>query len=142
MTLMTMFWLTVLALGAAWLALAVIVLGTRVIRENESGLVIKRFGPRLPSGRIIAIDGEAGYQARLLPPGWHFGLWRWRYKIVKVPVVVVQPGEIALVVAADGEAIPPERVLARAVACDNFQDADAFLRQHAPPSRRGRPAAR
>jgi uncharacterized membrane protein YqiK len=130
MTLMTMFWLTVLALGAAWLALAVIVLGTRVIRENESGLVIKRFGSRLPSGRIIAIDGEAGYQARLLPPGWHFGLWRWRYKIVKVPVVVVQPGEIALVVAADGEAIPPERVLARAVACDNFQDADAFLRQH------------
>jgi uncharacterized membrane protein YqiK len=130
MTLMTMFWLTVLALGAAWLALAVVVLGTRVIRENESGLVIKRFGPRLPSGRIIALDGEAGYQARLLPPGWHFGLWRWRYKIVKVPVVTVQPGEIALVVAADGEAIPPERVLGRAVDCDNFQDADAFLRRH------------
>ena len=45
-----------------------------------------------------------------------------------MPVVVVQPGEIALVVAADGEAIPPERVLARDVACDNFQDAEAFLR--------------
>ena len=101
---------------------------TRVIGEDESGLVIKRFGRPLPSGRIIALDGEAGYQARLLPPGWHFGLWRWRYKVVKVPVVVVQPGEIALVVAADGAAIPPERVLARAVACDNFQDAEAFLR--------------
>jgi uncharacterized membrane protein YqiK len=130
MTLLTMFWLMVLALGSAWLALAVIVLGTRVIRENESGLVIKRFGSRLPSGRIIALDGEAGYQARLLPPGWHFGLWRWRYKIVKVPVVTVQPGDIALVVAADGEPIPPERVLARAVDCDHFQDAEAFLRSH------------
>jgi len=42
----------------------------------------------------------------------------------------VQPGEIALVVAADGEAIPAERVLARAVACDNYQDAEAFLRGH------------
>src|SRR5581483_6677588 len=130
MTLMTMFWLTVLALGAAWLALAVVVFGTRVIRENESGLVIKRFGPRLPSGRIIALDGEAGYQARLLPPGWHFGLWRWRYKVVKVPVVRVQPGETALVVPADGDPIPPERVLGRAVDCDNFQDAGALLRGH------------
>ena len=73
--------------------------------------MIKRFGRPLASGRIIALDGEAGYQARMLSPGWHFGLWRWHYKVVNVPVLVVQPGEIALVVAADGEAIPPERVL-------------------------------
>ena len=103
---------------------------TRIIRENRSGLVIKRFGRPLPSGRIIALDGEAGYQAKLLSPGWHFGLWRFRYKVQRVPMVVIQPGEIAVVVAADGEAIPPERVLGRAVACDNFQDAEAFLRNH------------
>ena len=84
--------------------------------------------PPLPTGRIIALDGEAGYQARLLSPGWHFGYWRWRYRVIRVPVTIVEPGEIALVVAADGAAIPPERVLARAVACDNFQDAEAFLR--------------
>ena len=42
-------------------------------------------------------------------------------------MIVVQPGEIALVVAADGRPIPSERVLARAVACDHFQDAEAFL---------------
>jgi len=111
-------------------ALLVVLSGTWVIRENQSGLVIKRFGPPLSSGRIIALDGEAGYQARMLPPGWHFGLWRWRYKVTKVPVVVVEPGEIALVVAADGEAIPPERVLGRHVPCDNYQDAEAFLRNH------------
>ena len=45
-----------------------------------------------------------------------------------MPVTIVEPGEIALVVAADGAAIPSERVLGRAVACDNFQDAEAFLR--------------
>jgi uncharacterized membrane protein YqiK len=102
-------------------------LGTWLIRENQSGLVIKRYGRPLPSGRLIARNGEAGYQARLLSPGIHVGWWIWRYRIVKVPVVVVQPGEIALVVAADGEPAAAERVLARAVSCDNFQDADAFL---------------
>jgi uncharacterized membrane protein YqiK len=101
---------------------------TRFIREDESGLVIKRFGPRLPPGRIVAMNGEAGYQAKMLNPGLHFPMWRWRYKIVKVPLVVVSPGEIALVVAADGAAIPSERVLGKEVRCDQFQDADAFLR--------------
>ena len=43
-------------------------------------------------------------------------------------MVVVPPGEIALVVAADGATIPPERILGREVACDHFQDAEAFLR--------------
>jgi uncharacterized membrane protein YqiK len=110
------------------IALAVVISGTRIIRADQSGLVVKRYGPALASGGIIATSGEAGYQARMLPPGWHFGLWRWRYRVVKVPVVVVPPGEIALVVAADGAAIPPERVLAKHVACDNFQDAEVFLR--------------
>src|SRR5262245_18402157 len=66
------------------LALAVVVSSVRVIREDQSGLVIKRFGRPLPSGRIIALDGEAGYQAAMLPPGWHAGLWPWRYKVAKV----------------------------------------------------------
>jgi uncharacterized membrane protein YqiK len=65
-------------------------------------------------------------------------LWRWRYRVVKVPVVVVRPGEIALVVAADGVPIPSERVLAKAVDSDNFQDAEAFLRNG---GERGRQAA-
>jgi hypothetical protein len=39
-----------------------------VIRENESGLVIKRYRNSLPPGRIVALDGEAGYQAQMLPP--------------------------------------------------------------------------
>jgi len=127
MTLSTVLLLLLTVGGLAYCGLAIVLLGLRVIREDESGLVIKRFGPSLPSGAIIALKGEAGYQARLLSPGWHFGLWRWRYKVEKVPVIVVQPGEIALVVAADGAPIPSERVLAHEVACDNFQDAETFL---------------
>ena len=103
--------LAALVLGG--LVAGVLVVSTRIIGEDESGLVINRFGRPLPSGRIIALEDEAGYQARMLPPGWHFGMWRWRYKVVRVPLVVVQPGEIAAVVAADGDAMPADRVLAR-----------------------------
>src|SRR5215813_10966299 len=119
-------WMGVLALLAA--VILVMRLGLRVIGPSQSGLLIKRYGPELPAGHVIALDGEAGYQARMLGPGWHFPVWRWRYRLVKVPVVVVNPGEIALVVAADGRAIPAGRVLGREVRCDSFQDAEAFLR--------------
>ena len=112
----------VLALFLAWV-------GVVVIGAQESGLVVRRYGRPLPAGRIIATTGEAGYQAQLLPPGWHFGLWPWKYKIAKVPLVEVAPGEIALVVAKDGAPIPAERVLARELDCDNFQDAVRFLDQ-------------
>jgi uncharacterized membrane protein YqiK len=123
MTVTTFLVLAFVLIGVPVLTAATVFLGTRVITENKSGLVIKRFGPPLSSGRIIALDGEAGYQARLLPPGWHFGLWRWQYKIVKVPVIVVQPGEIAGR-KADGAAIPPERV--RPAGCDTFRTPTHF----------------
>src|SRR5262245_14234242 len=118
-----------LLLGAAAVLIAVVLLvsGTWVIKENQSGLVIKKFGPALPAGRFIALQGEAGYQADLLAPGWHFGLWSWKYRVAKVPVLTVRPGEIALVVAADGDTIPSERILGREVDCDDFQNARSFL---------------
>lgn len=113
-------------LGVALFAL-VVWLGLRVIPEDFSGLVVKRFGARLDAGRVIALDGEAGYQAAMLSPGWHFPIWRWRYKVERVPLIVVPAGEIALVVAADGASIPSDRILGREVDCKDFQDAAAFL---------------
>jgi uncharacterized membrane protein YqiK len=109
-------------------AVALILSSTWIIGENQSGLVIKKYGPSLSSGRLVATHGEAGYQARMLAPGWHFVPFRWQYKVIKVPMLVVPPGEIALVVAADGAPIPPERILGKEVACNDFQDAEAFLR--------------
>ena len=61
--------LLLLAAGALTaLAAALIFGGLHIIGEQESGLVIRRFGPPLAPGRIIALDGEAGYQADLLAP--------------------------------------------------------------------------
>jgi uncharacterized membrane protein YqiK len=103
-------------------------LGLVLIDERQVGVVIKRFGSRsLPPGRLLALSGEAGYQADTLAPGLHFGYWRWQYQVLKMPVTEVAPGEIALVVAADGAAIPAERILGRVVDCDSFQDARKFL---------------
>jgi uncharacterized membrane protein YqiK len=103
-------------------------LGLVVIREREVGIVVKKFSSRsLASGRQIALNGEAGYQADTLAPGWHFGYWPWAYRVIKAPVVVVPQGEIALVVAADGAPIPPGRILGRVVECENFQNARRFL---------------
>src|SRR5262245_37057490 len=113
----------------ALLVVFVILGGVRFIGESESGLVVKRFGRALSAGRLVALGGEAGFQARLLPPGWHFGYFVWRYRVTPVPMVVIPPSEIALVVAADGATIPPDRILGREVPCDNFQDGEAFLRQ-------------
>ena len=105
-----------------------LVLGAVLIQERQVGIVVKRFGTRaLPPGRFVALGGEAGYQADTLAPGLHFGYWRWQYRIIKVWVTVVPQGEIALVLAADGAPIPPERILGKVVDCDNFQDARKFL---------------
>lgn len=105
-----------------------LVLGTVLIQERQVGIVVKRFGTReLAPGQLIALNGEAGYQADTLAPGLHFRYWRWQYRIIKVPVTVVPQGEIALVVAAAGEPVPTERILGKIVQCDNFQDARKFL---------------
>src|ERR1044071_7167525 len=104
------------------------VLGAVLIQERQVGIVVKRFGRReLAPGRLIALGGEAGYQANTLAPGLHFGYWRWQYRIIKEPVTVVPQGEIALVLAADGASIPAERILGKIVDSDNFQDARKFL---------------
>ncbi|HSI82460.1 MAG: SPFH domain-containing protein [Candidatus Methylacidiphilales bacterium] len=102
--------------------------GAVLIHEWEVGLVVKKFGStQLAPGEIIALNGEAGYQADTLAPGLHFGYWFFQYNIIKTPMVRIPAGEIGLVLANAGTAIASERILARSVPCDNFQDARAFL---------------
>src|SRR6185312_15054377 len=61
-------------------------LGVVVVPDNRIGITTKKFalfGPHraLPDGRIIALNGEAGYQADTLPPGLYVGYWPWQYKV-------------------------------------------------------------
>ena len=120
-------------LGVVLFALGIMLLleltGMRYIPNNRVGIVEKLWSPRgsVPEGRIIALNGEAGFQADLLRGGLHFGLWRWQYRIHKVPLVTMPQGKIGYVYARDGEPLPPSQTLGRVVACNNFQDARAFL---------------
>lgn len=102
-------------------------LGLVIINEREVGIVVKKFGNRLPAGQLIALKGEAGYQADTLPPGWHFFYFPWQFSVRKVPMTIIPQGQIGLVVAAAGSSIPSERILAKIVPSDNFQDARKFL---------------
>ncbi len=116
--------------GAGLIGLVCIAAGLSLvmISEREVGVVVKKFSTRsLPAGRLVALAGEAGYQADTLAPGWHFGYWLWQYTVLKIPVIVIPQGEIALVVANDGAPIPPERILGKVVDCDNYQNARKFL---------------
>ena len=118
-------------LGGIAIAVAAFALLTSIvlIREDQVGVVIKRLsrqGP-LPEGRIVALNGEAGYQAATLAPGVYFGYWIWQYKIEKYPITVIQPGYIGLVIANDGAPMPVDRVLSNVVDCGYFQDGTKFL---------------
>ena len=121
-------WIVWIAGAVLFAVIVVLRAGLVIIREDQSGLLIRKIGLPLAQGQLVACEGEAGYQATMLPPGWHFPVWSWIYKVVKVPLHVVRPGEIALVVAKDGAPLPSGHVLGKEVACDNFQDAAAFLR--------------
>ena len=60
--------------------------GVIIVPDDSVGVMTKKFvlmgkNRRLPAGRIIALNGEAGYQADTLPPGLHMGLWPWQYTV-------------------------------------------------------------
>ena len=106
--------------------------GIVIIPEDKIGLVIKKFvlfGEKkaLPQGRIIATQGEAGYQAQTLAPGIYFWYWFWQFDITMQSFIVVPNGKIGLLLARDGKELETGRVLARKVECDSFQNAEMFM---------------
>src|SRR6185369_8773376 len=81
----------------------------------------------LGHGRIIAMNGEAGYQARVLRGGLHFGYPCWMYRVHMVPLVTIAEGRIGYLYARDGEPPGPAQTLGRVVDSHGYQDARAFL---------------
>jgi uncharacterized membrane protein YqiK len=110
-------------LFAAWISL-------RYVPNDRAAVVEKLWSPggSVAEGRILALNGEAGYQAELLRGGIHFGLWRGQYRVHKVRLVTIAQGKIGYVYARDGEPLTSGQTLARVAPCNNFQDARMFLR--------------
>src|ERR1700753_552762 len=116
--------------------------GLIIVPEDRIGLVTKKFvlvgRQSLPEGRIIATEGEAGYQAQTLAPGVYFRKWFWQYEIKFQPFTIIPTGKIGLVLARDGAGLETGAILGRKVPCDSFQDAEAFLKHG---GRKGRQTA-
>jgi uncharacterized membrane protein YqiK len=114
--------IALLALFVAWLTF-------RYIPNNRIGIVEQLWSSRgsLVEGAVIALRGEAGYQADILRGGIHFGLWRWQYKVHKLPLVTIKQGKIGYIFSRGGEQLFPSQTLAKVVDCNNFQDARKFL---------------
>jgi uncharacterized membrane protein YqiK len=122
------FAITIAAIVAVILLLATFV-GARYIPHDRVGIVEKMWSSAgsVPEGRVLALNGEAGYQSDVLRGGLHFGYWRWQYRIHRVPLVTIPQGKIGYVYARDGEALLPSQTIGRVVNCNNFQDSRAFL---------------
>jgi uncharacterized membrane protein YqiK len=107
-------------------------LGIAVIPEDSVDVVNKKFvlwgaNKSLPDGKIIALKGEAGFQADTLAPGLYFGYWPWQYEISLEKFTTVRQGCIGVVETRDGIPLGGGRVLGKKVECDAFQNARAFL---------------
>src|ERR1700680_4104522 len=77
-------------------------LGIAMIPDDGIGIVTKKFvlfgsHKTLPDGKIIALAGEAGFQADTLAPGLYFWYWPWQYSIEIVPFLTIPPSPLGIV---------------------------------------------
>jgi hypothetical protein len=111
------------------LALFVLLASLHRIGPAQVGLVTRRFGARkLGTENPIAFAGEAGYQAELLMPGLRFKLWPL-FAVEKHPWVQIPAGEIGVVIAQVGAALPiGAKSAAYQAVFGHFQDLASFVR--------------
>ncbi len=130
-------------LRLVWVALAILILlvsyrwilwlfGVIIVPDDSIGIVTKKFtlfgsNRRLADGHILALRGEAGFQADTLAPGLHWALWPWQYTVKMQKFVTIPVGKIGLVESCDGQPLPSGRIVAKRVQCNSFQNARAFL---------------
>ncbi|HSM93037.1 MAG TPA: SPFH domain-containing protein [Anaeromyxobacteraceae bacterium] len=114
-------------LGAA-LALVIASRSFTIAKGNQIILLERRwFGRQMPDGRTVALRDEVGVQARVLGPGFHL-LFPFIYRVMKRDFCVIKKDMVGVVRAIAGAPIPSGSFMARSVACDLFQDGEAFLR--------------
>lgn len=124
--------------GLGVLLFLVLLSGIRFIPNNRIGLVEKRFsGKGSVKTGLIALNGEAGFQPKVLRGGLHY-LIPIQYVVHMMPLVTIPQGKIGYVFARDGKQLEPTQVLASNVTAHDFQDVEAFLKnggQRGPQSR-------
>src|SRR5512141_324683 len=112
------------------LVIVVLVLlsGIRVIPNTRIGIVEKRFSPKgSVKGGFIALNGEAGYQPRILRGGLHY-LMPIQYVVHTAPLVTIPQGKIGYVFARDGKLLDPTQTLASNADVNDFQDVEGFMK--------------
>jgi uncharacterized membrane protein YqiK len=102
--------------------------GIRFIPNNRIGIIEKRFAGKgsVKSG-FIAMNGEAGYQPRILRGGLHY-LMPIQYVVHTMPLVTISQGKIGYIFARDGRQLDPAQVLASNATVTDFQDVESFLK--------------
>jgi hypothetical protein len=85
------------------------------IDADKTGHVNKIYGSNLSQGAYIAINGEKGPQASILPPGFQFSpLLNLLNTVKEEPIVQVPEGQYAYLVAKDGNRLPAGQSFAEA----------------------------
>jgi uncharacterized membrane protein YqiK len=108
--------------------LLIILSGIRIIPNTRIGIVEKRFSGRgsVKSG-FIALNGEAGFQPKVLRGGLHY-LMPIQYVVHTAPLVTIPQGKIGYVFARDGKLLEPTQALASNLEVNDFQDVESFLK--------------
>jgi len=102
--------------------------GIRFIPNTRIAIVEKRFSFKgsVKSG-FIALNGEAGFQPKVLRGGLHY-LIPIQYVVRLVPLVTIPQGKMGYIFARDGKQLEPTQSLASNDMAFDFQDVEAFLK--------------
>jgi uncharacterized membrane protein YqiK len=110
----------------------------RYIGNTRTAVVEKLWSGRgsIRAG-LIALKGEAGFQADVLRGGLHF-FFPFQYRLHLQPLVTIPQGRIGYVFARGGAPLAPDQTLAPNPPDTDFQDARVFLESggHKGPQRK------
>jgi len=81
------------------------------------------FDSNMAPGQVVALDGQKGPQARILPPGFHLiPFINVLYDVQEHPIVEVQEGTYGILVAKDGKPLRDGQFIADAWPEEKFTD--------------------
>ncbi|HCC22777.1 TPA: hypothetical protein DF272_01205 [Candidatus Falkowbacteria bacterium] len=101
-------------IASSFIALFLIMATSYVfIDQDKVGHLKRIYGANMPAGRVIAVDGEKGPQAEILPPGFHFRLFiNVLYEVEEKDIVSVSNDHYRILTAFDGRTLPEGQYLA------------------------------